>query len=390
MSMRSLLQSFLLSLLKVVVYCSSMRHIVSRMRAFSTQIRQDSHVVVYVTRDIGRQNTLLGPSKQFPFPGDVSSKLAFDLANEEMKTQPKLDVPSVSVGEILEKSTNNVKRSPSNPGDQFSAKSIELTASECPRLLKKDLKELFPGIDLSQRDICVINLTQKTDTDMSAWSTEMEIERMQLTSAASNHYFDLRIARMCCMFYAGSFTRVFNIHNFYHAFYNASSELTQQEFIESATAICDALHRLGYWADFIDPSSGRPYLGKFTNATLFETDDRYRSLGFKITDLGCCKYLGKFTNATLFETDDRYRSLGFKITDLGCCKILEHALWGTNAFVGTIFTDAPLGSAAVGEILDKILEHALWGTNAFVGTIFTDAPLGSAAVGEILDKVNAE
>uniref|UniRef100_F1KVG9 Methylmalonic aciduria and homocystinuria type D n=1 Tax=Ascaris suum TaxID=6253 RepID=F1KVG9_ASCSU len=254
-----------------------MRHIVSRMRAFSTQIRQDSHVVVYVTRDIGRQNTLLGPSKQFPFPGDVSSKLAFDLANEEMKTQPKLDVPSVSVGEILEKSTNNVKRSPSNPGDQFSAKGIELTASECPRLLKKDLKELFPGIDLSQRDICVMNLTQKTDTDMSAWSTEMEIERMQLTSA----------------------------------------------FIESATAICDALHRLGYWADFIDPSSGRPYLGKFTNATLF-------------------------------ETDDRYRSLGFKITDLGCCKILEHALWGTNAFVGTIFTDAPLRSAAVGEILDKV------------------------------------
>lgn len=38
----------------------------------------------------------------------------------------------------------------------------------------------------------------------------------------------------------------------------------------------------------------------------------------------------------------------------------------------------------------EILEHALWGTNAFVGTIFTDAPLGSAAVGEILDKVNAE
>lgn len=57
-------------------------------------------------------------------------------------------------------------------------------------LFFSDLKELFPGIDLSQRDICVMNLTQKTDTDMSAWSTEMEIERMQLTSAASNHYLD--------------------------------------------------------------------------------------------------------------------------------------------------------------------------------------------------------
>lgn len=73
----------------------------------------------------------------------TTSQLRFFL-KEEMKTQPKLDVPSVSVGEILEKSTNNVKRSPSNPGDQFSAKGIELTASECPRLLKKGFITTLP------------------------------------------------------------------------------------------------------------------------------------------------------------------------------------------------------------------------------------------------------
>ncbi|KHN79600.1 Methylmalonic aciduria and homocystinuria type D -like protein, mitochondrial [Toxocara canis] len=247
------------------------------MRAFSTQVRQEQHVVIYVTNDVDRQNTLLGPSKQFPFPGDVSSKIAFDLAHEEAKISRNLNVPSVSIGEILEESTNKVMRAPSNEDNELATKKVELTAVECPRLLRKDLKELFTGIDLSQRDVCVLNLTQKTDSDMSAWSVEMEIERMQLTSA----------------------------------------------FIESATAICNALHRFGYWADFIDPSSGRPYLGKFTNATLF-------------------------------ETDDRYRSLGFKITDLGCCKILEHALWGTNAFVGTIFTDAPVNSEAVSEILAKV------------------------------------
>ncbi|VDK50055.1 unnamed protein product [Anisakis simplex] len=304
-----------------------MKQIATNMRSFSTQFRQNPRVVIFIDRDfgyyqyvlitsedycqdglailhfaryrvvlfkcstpkayqcqiLGRQNTLLGPSKQFPFLGDVTSQMAFDHDNmesdlkKEAKTQPKLNVPSASIGEVLEKCSNSVKRQPTNSDNEFATKNVELTALECPRLLRRDLKELFPSINLVDRTVSVLNLSQKTDTDMSAWSVEMEIERMQLTSA----------------------------------------------FIESATAICSALHRLGYWADFIDPASGRPYLGKFTNATLF-------------------------------ETDDRYRSLGFKITDLGCCKVLEHSLWGTNAFVGTIFTDAPIDSEAICQILDKV------------------------------------
>ena len=76
----------------------------------------------------------------------------------------------------------------------------------------------------------------------------------------------------------------------------------------------------GYWADFIDPASGRP-VGASPPFTL--------------------QYLGPFVHATLFETDELYEYMGMRIESLSCCRVVSHPKWGTHAFIGTIFTDAP-------------------------------------------------
>lgn len=153
---------------------------------------------------------------------------------------------------------------------------LECKAQQCPELVKKDFLDLFPGHKLKDGPLSVVTLSQKTQHDMSSWSVDMELERDELIEC----------------------------------------------FILAAEDICTSLQAEGYWADFIDPSSGRPYHGQFTNATLF-------------------------------ETDERYRYLGFRIEDLGCCKIISHRLWGTHVFVGAIFTNAPVDSDVLEQALRK-------------------------------------
>jgi len=142
---------------------------------------------------------------------------------------------------------------------------LECSIFSCPTLLKNDFNALFPDMDFTNLHLSVVLLCQKTVNDMTGWSEDVDFEREELL----------------------------------HSFYDAAQSMT------------DLLKKAGYWADFIDPSSGKPFLSAHTSATLF-------------------------------ETDERFRQLGLEIEDLGCCKVVRHHKWGTHAYVGCVFTTAPM------------------------------------------------
>lgn len=153
---------------------------------------------------------------------------------------------------------------------------FECVAFECPELLCRDFQDLFPKRNLG-KELTVLTVTQKTRQDMSAWSPDMESER----------------------------------------------EIIIEQFIDLAQALVQRLNAAGYWADFLDPFSGRPFLGAYTNATMF-------------------------------ETDERYRHFGFELEDLGCCKVIRHHTWGSKSFVGCLFTNAPVSSSGLENVLSYL------------------------------------
>jgi len=117
---------------------------------------------------------------------------------------------------------------------------------EAPELLRREARSLFPHRDLSAtRPLSVLTLAQRARNDMSTWSDDVEDEREKLAG----------------------------------------------QFVGAAKEICARLKSEGFWADFIDPCSGAPFFGPppANGATMFETDEKYRLLGFRIEDLGCCK-----------------------------------------------------------------------------------------------------
>ena len=61
-------------------------------------------------------------------------------------------------------------------------------------------------------------------------------------------------------------------------------------------------------------------------------------------------HIGRHTNTTMFESDEKYRLLGFRIEDLGCCKVICHKEFGRKVFVGTIFTSVASNTGAIQDV----------------------------------------
>merc|ERR1712228_126136 len=116
---------------------------------------------------------------------------------------------------------------------------MDLEVHTAPTLLRKEMAALFPEQDLSSGPLRIITLSFKTENDMSKWSDEVEEEREKLTE---------------------------------HTVINCKE-------------VCGRLREEGYWADFIDPCSGTPHFSAHTNTTMFETDEKFSLLGFRIEDL---------------------------------------------------------------------------------------------------------
>ncbi|KAM6955980.1 metabolism of cobalamin associated Db isoform 1-T1 [Lycodopsis pacificus] len=228
-----------------------------------------------------------GPQDQrFQLPGNVGFDCHLEGLAEQKKSLPANAIPDVLsspsssdrhdfilaqvIGELFEKdepASSHVSRAE----QYFDSSGLECAIQSCPDLLKTDFQSMFP--EAPSTGMMVVTVTQKTQNDMTSWSTEVEQERDQMLD----------------------------------------------KFVDGAKEICCALQREGFWADFIDPSSG-------------------------------LAFFGSYTNNTLFETDDRYRHLGFQIEDLGCCRVIRHSLWGSHVFVGTIFTSAPPSSLVMKKL----------------------------------------
>ncbi|CAN9498058.1 unnamed protein product [Ophioblennius macclurei] len=282
--------SVLCSRTRIVTYLPGLHVLVHRVtgsRTFSAagSSGSDEPYVAVASSDMGLRTVWpddsmgpFGPQDQrFQLPGHMGFLCHLEGLNQKKRQNPGLlpDLLSAPLSSdrhqfILAQCMGEFAGDDETPPAQhnlqlINSSSVECAVQSCPELIKKDFQAIFPEAPPSS--IMVVTVTQKTSNDMTAWSVKVEQER--------EHMLD--------------------------------------KFIEGAKEICLALQREGFWADFIDPSSG-------------------------------LAFFGAYTNNTLFETDDRYRHLGFQIEDLGCCKVIRHSLWGTHVFVGSIFTNAPPSS----------------------------------------------
>nr|ACO14676.1 C2orf25 homolog, mitochondrial precursor [Caligus clemensi] len=205
-----------------------------------------------------------------------SDELLYSYTNKEVQTQTlssAKDYIQYTKDSESYLCQNILSEFPELPG----VRTLRFELHEAPSLLKSHLRPMFPHMN-DLKPLSVISLSQKTTSDMSKWSEATEVEREELT----------------------------------------------EHFVEIAKEVCARIKDQGYWADFIHPSTGMPH---------------YANSGGMMT----------FT-----ETDEKFRLLGFRIEDLGCCKVLVHKDFGRHVFLGVIFTNAHPSQGVVQDMFQDL------------------------------------
>lgn len=121
---------------------------------------------------------------------------------------------------------------------------LDYIAQECPVLLRKSIEELFPEcLDVTSSQLTIITISQKANLKSMRWRKEAETEKLA------------------------------------------------KYFVLAAWNVCTKLKMAGYWADFINPFSGQPHLSERKSVNLYETDERFRCIGFKVKQRNNCKII---------------------------------------------------------------------------------------------------
>lgn len=286
-----------------------------RLRRYSSiadQLQQFLSEMIVSNRNESkvRTNSLLGPSKKFPLPGEVrcnvSVRVTPSSSRNPLSEHQKVDQsrgyaeagaqrmvaggfwPGDSCVTMSLKRLNRLVLSNGRASDYKAtqatqdyvdrsecAHGMELGVQACPWILKKELQRLFPDVDLGDRNITVLSLTRRPEERRTLQDWEKE--------------------EQC------------------------------SKFIQLACSICERLQAMGYFAEFLHPHTGRPYRALF----------------------GAAKGAPPVDNS-----GQKYEQVGFRISKIGECSVVENVLWASeHAFLGNIFTDLPIDSVVLKDVI---------------------------------------
>lgn len=95
--------------------------------------------------------------------------------------------------------------------------------------------------------------------------------------------------------------------------------LLLKQFVIAAREMCSRLRLNGYWADFMNPFSGKPFYSYASGKNLYKIDERFRGLGIKFENHNDCLIISSDKEAV---------------------------------FTGSVFTNAPTDLGMLQTILD--------------------------------------